>query len=193
MHFVAHRERDRGGTERAKPGNLREVQSVRTELQLRTPAPLVRPANISWRKAEWQQLWLSVQTHKRRWRSLALVPAGVGAPPELTQQIAVTLAHTGMAHLGSPVHVADATHVQLEHLMQFSEEMQRYGAEGCPILVALPPLAESVTALPLAQGTDAALLCVALDHMRSADAKATLARIGSQRFIGAAVFRSSRD
>lgn len=167
------------------------MQSVRSELQLSGSAALVRQTGVAaWRHAEWQQLWLSMHAHKRRWRSIALVPAGVGAAPEFMQQVAVTLAQTGMAHLGSPVHVADGTGVQLEHLVQFSEEVHRYSDDAGQILIALPALSESVTALPLAHAADCALLCVVLDRMSSADAKNTIARIGTSRFLGAAVFRT---
>lgn len=154
---------------------------------------LDRPSEFEpWKRPDWQRLWLASHTTTKPWRSLALVPAAEGAPPELTLHIAVTLAHTGMVHLGAPIHVADASDIQLEQLVQFSEEVQRYTESAGQILIALPAMSESVTALPLAHAADCALLCVVLDQMGMADAKKTVSRVGAERFIGSAVFRAPR-
>lgn len=143
-----------------------------------------------WKHADWQRLWLASQSASKPWRSLALVPAAPGAPPELTLHIAVTLAHTGMVHLGAPIHVADATRLSLGELVPFSEEVTRYTAEtGGMILVALPPISDNVTAVSLAQAADRCLLCVMLGKMSIADSKKTLARIGQSRFVGSVVLR----
>lgn len=166
------------------------MSSATKELQSLRSAPLSHARIEAWRSADWQRLWLAVQAQKRNWRSLALVPAGAGAARGMVQQVAVTLAHIGMAHLGSPIHVADATDVQLEQLVQFSQELERYTETAGQILVALPPLSESVTALSLAQGSDCALLCVVLDKMAVAEAKETVSRVGAKRFIGSVVFRA---
>jgi hypothetical protein len=148
----------------------------------RTNAVRVEP----WRNHEWQKLWLAMQS--RPWRSLAILPAGPGAPPEFTVTIATTLARTGMTHLSTPIHVADATRLPLAHLVAFSEELQRYAKEREIILVALAAASENPITISLAQSTDAALLCVLMEDMSSADAKKTVTRIGAARFVGSAVF-----
>lgn len=140
-----------------------------------------------WRRPDWQALWLASQG--RQWRSLALVPAGPGAPPELLVKVAVTLARTGMVHLGTPIHVADATRITLAQLADFTEELEHYGQQNGMILIALPALSDNVTSFSLAQSADQSLLLVLLQHMAIAEAKKTIDRIGQQRFIGSVVLR----
>ncbi len=157
-------------------------------------APLTRKESSrveAWRNPDWQKLWLAVQP--RPWRSLAIVPAGPGAPREFTVNIATTLARTGMTHLGTPIHVADATRLPLAYLMSFAEELQRYSQEGDLVLVALAAAADNPITVSLAQKTDAALLCVMMEQMRSSDAKKTVDRIGAARFVGSAMFRPSGE
>jgi hypothetical protein len=143
----------------------------------------------AWRAPDWQRLWLASNVAPRPWRTLALLPAGPGADPATMVQIAVTLAHTGMTHLGTPIHVADATRISLAQLTQFSEELAQYGREDGIVLVALSALTESVTSLPLAQAADKVLLCVLKGRMAMDEGKKTVERVGKKRFIGSAVFR----
>jgi hypothetical protein len=140
----------------------------------------------AWRDPEWQRLWLSVES--RPWRSLALVPAAEGAPLDFTLVVAVTLSRTGMVHLGRPIQVADATQVPLDQLARFLAEVRRVTESGERLLVALPPAGNSPITTSIAQATDAALLCVQLDRMASAQAKRTVKLIGQQRFFGSAIF-----
>ncbi len=142
-----------------------------------------------WRASDWQRLWLSTRSHKRRWRSLALVPAGPGASPETLLQIATTLAHTGMVHVGQPIHVADATRVSLAQLVPFSEGLAWHMQEAEMMVLALSALTDNVTSLSLAKAADCALLCVVLGEMSAADAKKTVAEVGASHFIGSAIFR----
>lgn len=142
-----------------------------------------------WHTSTWQRLWLASQVEARPWRSLALIPAGPGVAPETMVQIAYSLAHTGMMHLGTPVHVADATRVTLAQLVSFNEELEQAKHSGM-VLLALSALSENVTSLSLARATDNALLCVVLRQMAAADGKDTVERIGKERFIGSAVFRT---
>lgn len=154
------------------------------------PLAIRAPAHIEpWRDAEWQRLWLSLQS--RPWRSLAIVPAGAGASEDLTLRVAVMLSRTGMLHLGSPVQVADGTRVSLVHLSSFIEQVRRCTSDGEPILVALSALSASPVALSLAQSTDAALLAVVFEEMALSDARSTVAQLGANRFIGSAIFHST--
>jgi hypothetical protein len=140
-----------------------------------------------WREPEWQRLWLGLQG--RPWLSLAVVPAATGGPPDFTMRVAVTLARTGMVHLGRPVHVADASKVPLAYLTTFMEEVHRCVREGEVILVALGPIFDSPVTISIAQATDAALLCVLLEHMATAQANRTVAQVGRNRFVGSVIFR----
>lgn len=143
----------------------------------------------AWRDPEWQRLWLAVEG--RPWRSLALIPGGDGASPDLTLVIAVTLSRTGMVHLGRPIQVADATKVPLDQLASFLNEVKRIATDSERLLVALPPTANSPITSTIAQTVDAALLCVQLDRMSSAQTKRTVKLVGQSRFVGSAIFHSN--
>lgn len=139
-----------------------------------------------WRDADWQNLWLVLR--QKPWTSLAIVPAARGAPPDFTLTIAVTLARIGTMHLGTNVHVADASHLPIVQLEQFTDEVRRLGQEGEPVLVALSPIEENPLAVSIAKAAGAAVLCVLMEHMSSAQAKKTVDRIGSRHFLGSIVF-----
>jgi hypothetical protein len=139
-----------------------------------------------WRRTDWQRLWLAARNQP--WRSLSLVPGGAGAPRDFTVQIAVSLARTGMMHLGVPIHVADGTRVPLAQLMQFVQEIQYHSRSGDLVLVALAPPSENPTAVSLAKTTDQAMLCVLLNRMNMADVKKSVDQIGQRQFLGAATF-----
>lgn len=141
----------------------------------------------TWRDPEWQRLWLAVEA--RPWRSLALVPGGEGASPDFTLVIAVALSRTGMVHLGTPIQVADATRLELNHLTAFLDELRRCTSTGERLLVALPPTEGRPVTTSVVQATDAAVLCVQLDRMSSAQAQRTIKLIGASRFLGSAIFR----
>jgi hypothetical protein len=140
----------------------------------------------AWRDPEWQRLWLAIEG--KPWLSLALVPAGDGAPLDFTLVVAVTLSRTGMVHLGKPIQVADATQVPLDQLSRFLAEVRRCTGGGDRLLVALPPIGNSPITASIAQAADSALLCVQLDKMSSAQAKRTVKEIGQPRFLGSAIF-----
>ena len=139
-----------------------------------------------WQDVEWQRLWLSIES--RPWRTLALIPAGEGASLQFTPLIAVILSRTGMVHLGSPVQVADATHVSLSQLTAFFSEVERSTRQGERLLIALPPAGENAITASIAQAADAALLCILNQRMSSGAAKRTIKLIGASRFLGSAIF-----
>jgi hypothetical protein len=129
---------------------------------------------------------LSLQN--RKWRSLAIVPAGDGGPADFPLRIAVTLARTGMIHLGTPIQVADASSVPLAALAAFMEEVRRCVEGGDRILVALGPISNSPISVSIAQATDLVLLCVLLERMATSQAKKTVGEIGQSHFVGSAIF-----
>ena len=145
------------------------------------------PSVEPWRDPGWQRLWLALQT--TQWKSLALVSAADGAPNDFTLRIAVTLARTGMVHLGRSVQVADATRVPLAALAQFMEEVRRCVGDGDIIIIALSTTSDSPITVSIAQAVDSVLLCVLLDSMASAQARKTVQQIGPSKFLGSAIFR----
>jgi hypothetical protein len=94
-----------------------------------------------------------------------------------------------MVHLGSPIHVADATRITLAQLADFTAELGHYAQQNAMILIALPALTENVTSFSLAQSADVAVLLVLLQRMAIVEAKKTVERVGAQRFIGSVVLR----
>lgn len=149
---------------------------------------LMLPA-AEWQAADWQRLWLSIWAKKRPWRSLAIVPAGPGSPPETIVQIAVAMANAGNLYVKTPIHVADASGiVHPTQVVSFSDQLSRHLAEPALVLVALPAISESATALRLAKSADCALLCVLRGEMGRRDAKKTVAQIGQAHFLGSALF-----
>ncbi len=141
-----------------------------------------------WNDAEWQRLWLAIEA--RPWRTLALIPAGAGASLDFTPQIAMVLSRTGMVHLGRPVQVADATHVPLNQLTAFFNEVEKSTGHGERLLVALPPADKNAITASIAKASDAALLCVLNERMSSSAAKRTVNLIGAARFLGSAIFHT---
>lgn len=140
-----------------------------------------------WRDREWQRLWLSLQ--HRPWKSFAIIAAAAGAPADFPLRIAVTLARTGMMHLGTPIQVADGTRIPLTALATFVEEMERCVKNGDKILLALAPPLENPITTSLARSSDAALLCIMLERMKYGESKKTIDQIGQAKFMGSAIFR----
>jgi hypothetical protein len=153
-----------------------------TALAVRAPQ-----AVESWRGVEWQRLWLSLQS--KPWTALALVPASRGAPVDFTLTMAVTLARTGILHLGAPVHVADGTQVELSRVIEFTEEIKHYQAIGDRILIALGPIEDDPIAETLAQAADRLLLCVLFESMSFGESKRTVKKVGKDRFLGSTIVR----
>lgn len=147
-------------------------------------APLVLhgQGDTRWHNADWRRLWLSVQ--EQPWRSLALVPAGVGAPLDTTVHIATALARTGMKHIGTQIQVADGTDLRLEDVAELSAQVRECAQTGL-VIVALAPVFVNPVTIALAQAADCAVLCILLDQMRMSDAKHTTDEIGHKHFIGA--------
>jgi hypothetical protein len=162
-----------------------------------SPAPLAKTNDTSrlqlWRRQDWQSLWLTSHREGEGRRTIALLPAAPGFSSEEVLEIAATLARTGMVHLGLPVYVADATRLTLAQLVGFTEEMARHREQTGGVIVALPSLAENVTAINVAQAADAVLLCVLMRRMGMADTKRTVERVGKNRILGAATFSAAGD
>lgn len=140
-----------------------------------------------WRGADWQRLWLTLQS--KRWTSLALVPASAGAPADFTLKIGLILARTGQIHVGSSLFLADGTAVQLSNMVTFTDEIADCRQTGSRILLALAPITDNPVTEALVQAADCALLCVMFESMTSAETKRTVSKIGKDRFIGSTVFR----
>lgn len=139
----------------------------------------------AWTDPEWQRLWLTLD--RMPWRTLALVPAGEGAPADFTLTLAVTLSRTGMSHVGAPILVADGTQVPLDQLTAFQADVRACCAGGERVIIALSAAAQSPTTVSMAKDSDAVALCLMLGHMRSGEAKRTIRMIGTSKFLGSII------
>jgi hypothetical protein len=148
--------------------------------QLALP-PTLAGDDEPWRAAEWQRLW--VATQGRPWRSMALVPADPDGPPDATLDIAMALARTGMRQVGTQIHVADATQLDIEGAREFVSQV-RASANSGPVILALSSVIRNPVMVPLAQSADCALLCIVLGQTKSADAQRAVDEVGRQHFIG---------
>jgi len=133
---------------------------------------------------EWQRLWLATQ--RRRWSSLAVVPAGRGIP---SARIARALAEVGSCHIGPTIIAVDARTLTLTQLqatidawIDRSEGVQR-------VLIALDVVLENPAGLALAQACDAAILCLRLGEDSIPEATRTIEEVGRDRFLGSVILR----
>lgn len=141
----------------------------------------------AWTDPDWQRLWLTLD--HMPWRTLAIVPGGAGAPPDLTLTIAVTLSRTGMSHVGAPILVADGTQVPLNQLNAFLADVRACCDGGERVIIALSAVSESPTTAAMAKAADAAVMCIMLGRMRSSDASKSIKAIGASKFVGSVIIR----
>jgi hypothetical protein len=143
----------------------------------------------AWTDPDWQRLWLTVD--RMPWRTLALIPAGHGGPPDFTLSLAVMLSRTGMSHVGAPILVADGTQVPLNQLNDFMADVRACRQGGERVIVALSAVDETPTTTSLAKEADGVLLCVLLGRMRASEGKRTIKLVGPQKFLGSVIIRST--
>jgi hypothetical protein len=138
---------------------------------------------------DWQRFWLNLAGMP--WQTLALIPAGSGAPADFTMSLAIALSRTGMTHVGAPILVADGTQVPLRQLNAFLADVRACSDAGERVIVALSPVSSDATTVAIAKTVDRCLLCVMLGRMLSAEAKRTLSAVGPSKFLGSVIIRGS--
>jgi hypothetical protein len=173
----------------AEPKLTNRVQPPPTQaISLAEQTALAKPQVQAWTDPDWQRLWLTLNSLP--WRTLALIPAGAGGPPDFTLTLAVTLSRTGMSHLGAPIMVADGTQIPLDQLSSFLADIRSCREGGERVIVALSPAGENPTTVSMAREADGVVLCVMLGAMRSSDAKRTIKLVGAAKFLGSVIIRS---
>lgn len=139
----------------------------------------------SWGDPDWQRFWLTLDGMP--WRTLALIPAGEGAPMDFTLSVAVNLSRTGMTHMGGPILVADGTQVPLRQLNGFLADVRACADGGERVIVALAAASSDPTIPTIAKSVDRVVLCVLLGRMMAADAKRTIQAVGASKFLGSVI------
>lgn len=143
----------------------------------------------AWTDPEWEHFWLTVD--RLPWRTLALIPAGEGGPPDFTLTLAVNLSRTGMTHVGGPIMVADGTQVPLNQLNGFLDDVRACRDGGERVIIALSAAGTNPTTTSLAKAADGVVLCVLLERMRSSDTKKTIKLVGQSKFLGSVIIHPS--
>jgi hypothetical protein len=169
------------------PRLTNQQQPPQTTISMASSTALAERRHVqqAWTDPDWQRLWLTLD--RLPWRTLALVPAGVGAPADFTLTLAVTLSRTGMSHVGAPILVADGTQVPLDQLTAFLADVRACREGGERVIIALSTVTESPTTTSMAKDSDGVVLCLMLGGMRSSDAKRTIKLIGPSKFFGSVI------
>lgn len=138
---------------------------------------------------EAQQLWFMLA--KRRWTSLALVPADEGVS---TAALAASL-----AEVGRQLNEGAVTALQLPRLdyitaSGIANAISAAGrGEGVPedlqVIIAIPPVISQPLAVAVAQAADAAVLCVQLGRTRLSAARRTMELVGRELWVGSILLR----
>jgi hypothetical protein len=173
----------------AETGLANQEQPPNSITPAQTTALAERRAVQGWADPDWERLWLKLS--RISWSSLALIPAGPGAGLDFTLTLAVTLARTGMSHVGVPIMVADGTQVPLNQLNAFLADVRACRDGGERVIIALSPAGENPTTASIAKDTDGVVLCVLLGGMRSGDAKRTIKLVGASKFLGSVIVHTN--
>ena len=139
-----------------------------------SPLACVVPSNTNAYARAWFRL------AQQRWTSIALVPA--------SRSLAIAPIANGIAaaatSYGEPVSVIVALHLAPAAVYALRDELTQRTALGGKTIVAIgSPLADAGL-ISVARATDACILVVGLGRATTAEARETIACIGSERFVG---------
>jgi hypothetical protein len=165
--------------------SLSNPTSITRAGDAQTTALAHRNNQQTWADPDWQRFWLTVD--QLSWRTLALIPAGEGAPPDFTLSLAVTLSRTGMTHKAGPIQVADGTAVPLRQLSGFLDDIRSCSDAGQRVIVALSSASSDPTIPTIAKAVDGVVLCVLMGRMMNAQARETIRLVGANKFLGSVI------
>jgi hypothetical protein len=131
---------------------------------------------------DWQRLWFA--TRQQAWSSLAVIPSD-GALD--VKWVAESLVATGRLYGEKPVSLLDATGAQPSDVRQLVESLAAMTARGEWVVVAVDPITENPSAVPLVRATSASLLAVRLGESLLGSARAAIEAVGRERFLGSIV------
>lgn len=137
-----------------------------------------------WEDIRLQKLWLALQ--RRRWQSLAILPASRGID---TLPIAELLAHVAWAFRGQPSCVFDLRELGLRLADYQTREVRAQVEAGASVFIALRSTSENPTAVPVAKQADAVVLCIDMGETRVKSAEGTIAEVGRDRVLGSILVR----
>ena len=136
---------------------------------------------------DWQRLW--VATRQKAWTSLAIIPSDIGVD---IGQVADSLVAAGRLHGEKPVTLLKATGAQLNDVRQLIEKLNVMTARGEWVIVAVDPIEDNPSVIPLVRAASAALLVVRLGESLLASAHTAIDTVGRARFLGSVVLGRRR-
>ena len=149
-----------------------------------------RGADVSKRSAatvDWERLW--VATRQDNWTSLAVIPSDTGVD---IKQVAESMVAAGRQHGEKPVSLLNATGAELNDVRQLVDKLNAITARGEWVIVAVDPIADNPSVVPLVRAASSALLVVRLGESLLASAQAAIDTVGRSRFLGSVVLDRRR-
>jgi len=137
---------------------------------------------------DWERLW--VATRQDNWTSLAVIPSDTGVD---IKQVAESMVAAGRQHGEKPVSLLNATGAELNDVRQLVDKLNAITARGEWVIVAVDPIADNPSVVPLVRAASAALLVVSLGESLLASAQAAIDTVGRSRFLGSVVLDRRRN
>jgi hypothetical protein len=131
---------------------------------------------------EWQRLWFS--TRAKPWQSLAIIPSDAGVD---AARVAEGLVATGQLHHEKSVTLLNAQGVRLDNVQQLIDKLGVMTGRGEWVIVAVDPIAENPSVVPVVRATSSALLVVRLGESLLNSARTVIDVVGHERLIGSIV------
>ncbi len=136
---------------------------------------------------DWERLW--VATRQSDWTSLAVIPSETGVD---IKQVAESMLAAGRLHGEKPVNLLNATGAQLTDVRQLVDKLAAMTGRGEWVIIAVDPIADNPSVMPLIRAASAALLVVRLGESFLASAQAAIDAVGRPRFLGSVVLDRKR-
>ena len=136
---------------------------------------------------DWERLW--VASRQEDWTSLAVIPSDTGVD---IKRVAESMVAAGRQHGEKPVSLLNATGAELTDVRQLVDKLTAITARGEWVIVAVDPIADNPSVIPLVRAASAALLVVRLGESLLASAQAAIDAVGRSRFLGSVVLDRRR-
>jgi hypothetical protein len=136
---------------------------------------------------DWELLWVATRQHD--WTSLVLIPSDGGVD---IKHVSESMVAAGRQHGEKPVSLLNAIGAQLTDVRQLVDKLNATTARGEWVIVAVDPIADNPSVVPLVRAASAALLVVRLGESLLASAQAAIDTVGRSRFLGSVVLDRRR-
>src|SRR4051812_35608871 len=160
------------------PSNIDSVRSYQRSHTTSRP-----PRAARWDRAEYQQLWLRMES--RAWRTLTVVPAEHWMS---TYDVASLIMAVGVHH-GESIGIFDFRDVGMNRVLAVIEAACQQMRREERIIFAARSIKENLATIPLARATDCVVLCASIGSTPIRLAEEAIAQIGKERFLGSILVR----